>query len=264
MAGRTITEAQQVHVTKHGKKPKEKSKDTPKMAGSIIKSGHQVYIVNADGKAHEIVSSTSSNAPASSMSTDSMHFLQTDNLDSLDPLILDSLCTTDIEEYAHIMEYSWLASQDSLHASINWHKRRRNLDNLDLMAITAAPLPASSQQISLTLDSSPFLLDSACTTHFSPDCSDFMMLHPIANRTIPGIGDSSIQALSIGTIKLIVRKGSSLLLENVLFIPLSTIQLILIASITKFLQCSVTFDASTVALRNHSGSLFATGTCLPT
>ena len=91
-----------------------------------------------------------------------------------------------------------------------------------------------------------------------------MTLHPIADRTVTGIGSSSIKALGIGTMKLIVGKASSLLLENVLFIPSSTVRLMSIACITELLQCSVTFDSTTVTLKNRSGSLFATGTHLPT
>lgn len=132
-------------------------------AGSIIQSGHQAYIVDADGKAHKIVGSTIS-ATTSSTLSDSAHFLQMDDLDSIDPLVLDSLCTADVAEYAHIAEYSWLAAQDSLHASVDWCERRRNLDDLDFMAITAAPLSTVACQTSLSLDSSPFLLDSTCTT----------------------------------------------------------------------------------------------------
>jgi len=146
-----------------------------------------------------------------------------DDLSSIDPLVQDSLCATDVDEFVHIAEYSWLASQDSLHASIDWCERRRDIGDLDLAAITAAPLPAPSRLTSLSLELSPFLLDSACTTHILPDHSNFMTLHPIANRTVTGIGGSSIQALGIGTMKLIIAKGSSLLLENVLFIPLSTV-----------------------------------------
>ena len=113
-------------------------------AGSIIQSGHQAFIVDADGKAHKIVSSTSSTASTTSLA-DTAHFLQTDTLDSIDPLVLDSMCSADVEEYAHIAEYAWLMSQDTLHASVDWCKRRRNVDDLDLMAIMAAPLPTSSK-----------------------------------------------------------------------------------------------------------------------
>jgi hypothetical protein len=262
MAGKTIAEAQQARDAKRGKRPNDKSKNASKTAGSIIQSGHQAFIVDAEGKAHEIVGSTPSTTPTSSTS-DSAHYLLTDDLSSIDPLVRDSLCAADIDEFAHIAEYSWLASQDSLHASVDWRERRRDVGDLDLAAITAAPLPTPSRLTSLSLESFPFLLDSACTTHISPDRSDFMTLHPIANRTVTGVGGSSIQALGIGTVKLIVAKGSSLLLENVLFIPSSTVRLISIACITESLQCTVTFDASTVTLKNRAGSLFATGTRLP-
>ena len=258
MAGKTIAEAQAARNAKRGKKPKDKSS---KPAGSIIQSGNQAYIIDADGKAHEIISSSSTTVTATT--PDSMHFLQTDDIDSIDPLVLDSMCAADVVEYAHIAEVSWLATQESLHASVDWHERRRTED-LDLMAVTAAPLPTTSRRMTISLDTFPFLLDSACTTHISPDRSDFMTLHPTANRTVTGVGGSTISALGIGTIKLVIAKGSYVLLENVLFIPASTVCLISIGCITESLQCSITFDASTVTLKNRSGSLFATGTQLPT
>ncbi|KIJ99112.1 hypothetical protein K443DRAFT_181897, partial [Laccaria amethystina LaAM-08-1] len=147
MAGKTIAEAQQARDIKRGKKPtKDKDKTSSKQpAGSIIQSGSQAYIVDANGQAHAIAS-----AP------DSAHFLQTDDLASVDPLVLDSLCDADHAEYAHIAEYSWLANQDSLHASVDWHEKRRSIDDLGLAAITAAPLPTSSRQTALSLEISPF------------------------------------------------------------------------------------------------------------
>jgi len=96
MARKTIAEAQVAHNAKCGKKSKGKAKDTPKgTAGSIIQSGQQAYIVDTDGKAHEIVSSVPSTT--SSSSTKSAHFLQTDDLASIDPLVLDSMCTVDVD-----------------------------------------------------------------------------------------------------------------------------------------------------------------------
>jgi len=259
MAGKTIAEAQAARNAKRGKKPKDKSS---KPAGSIIQSGNQAYIVDANGKAHEIISSSSTTVTATA--PDSAHFLQTDDIDSIDPLVLDSMCAADVAEYAHIAEVSWLATQESLHASVDWHERRRKAEDLDLAAVTAAPLPTTSHRTTISLDTFPFLLDSACTTHISPDRSDFMTLHPIADRTVTGVGGSTISTLGIGTIKLVVAKGSYVLLENVLFIPASTVRLISIGCITESLQCSITFNASTVTLKNRSGSLFATGTRLPT
>ena len=218
MAGKSVAEAQQARDAKRSKKSKEKS---PKAAGSIIQSGNQAYIVDADGKAHEIIGSSSTATPSAAV--DTAHFLQMDDLASIDPLVLDSMCAADIEEYAHIAEYTWLTSQDTLHASVDWCERRRNVDDLDLTAITAAPLPVSSKRTTLSLEASPFLLDSVCTTHISPDRLDFLTLHPIVDRTVTGVGGSSINALGIGSIKLFVAKGSSILLENVLFIPASTV-----------------------------------------
>ena len=98
------------------------------------------------------------------------------------------MCAADAEEYMHIAEYAWLMNQDTLHASVNWRERRRNVADLDLAAITAAPLLVSSKRTTISLEASPFLLDSACTTHISPERSDFLTLHPIVDRTVTGVG----------------------------------------------------------------------------
>ena len=142
MAGKSIAEAQQARDAKRGKRPKDKTSKGP--AGSIIQSGNQAYIVDADGKAHKIINSSSSTSTAATAS-DSTHFLQTDDISSIDPLVLDSMCTADIAEYTHIAEISWLTTQESLHASVDWHERIRNVADLDLAAVTAAPLPTSSR-----------------------------------------------------------------------------------------------------------------------
>jgi hypothetical protein len=107
------------------------------MAGSIIQLGNQAFIVDAHGKTHEIIGSSSTVPPSASINT--AHFLQTDDLEYNNPLVLDSMCSADVEEYVLIV------SQDTLHASVDWRERRRNLDDLDLTAITAAPLPTSSK-----------------------------------------------------------------------------------------------------------------------
>jgi len=52
-------------------------------------------------------------------------------------------CITDVDEYAYTVECAWLASQESLHTSVDWCERRRSIDELDLAAVTAAPPPTS-------------------------------------------------------------------------------------------------------------------------
>jgi len=103
MAGKTIAKAQQAHDAKHSKKVKDKSKEISKGTAGIIQSGSHAYIVDADGNTHEIISSTSSTATISTVTVDSTHFLQTDDLDSIDPLILKSMCSADIDEYTHML-----------------------------------------------------------------------------------------------------------------------------------------------------------------
>jgi len=133
---------------------------------------------------------------------DTTHFLQMDDLDSIDLLVLESMCAADVDEYTYTAECAWLATQDSLHASVGWHERRRNIEELDLAAIMAVPLPSSSKCSDVSLESLPFLLDSACTTHISPEQSNFATLHPISDRTVTGVGGSSIHKGWIHTTKL--------------------------------------------------------------
>ena len=83
MAGKSISEAQQTCDVKCSK-TKTKEKSLKGSAGSIIQCGNQAYIINANGKAHEIIGSSSVTMP--SATTDTAHFLQTDDLDSIDPL----------------------------------------------------------------------------------------------------------------------------------------------------------------------------------
>ena len=65
----------------------------------------------------------------------------------------------------------------------------------------------------------PYCIDSGCTSHCSPVCSDFTHLEPIPHRPIRGMNGDLIPAVGMGTIKLRCGKGRKLTLKNALFVP---------------------------------------------
>ncbi len=105
----------------------------------------------------------------------------------------------------------------------------------------------------------PFWLDSGASTHISPERSDFFELHAITPRSVMGVGGSSILAIGIGKIRLYVGKGRCLILDNVLFIPTSSVRLLSVSGLTRSLHCQITFKADLVEILNKSGALLATG-----
>ena len=162
-----------------------------------------------------------------------------DDVSSLySPLVADSMSPADHEEYATI---AWLDITGDLNASVDWQQRRRNID---VAAISVAPVEPHAHLNDVFLLQSPLLLNSGCTTHILPERSDFLMLKPISNCVVKGVNGSSISAIGIGFIKLVVEKGSHLTLENVLFIPSSTVHLLSIACITDSTNCNITFSQS--------------------
>lgn len=106
----------------------------------------------------------------------------------------------------------------------------------------------------------PFFLDSGASIHISNTESDFYSLHPVPPRAVNGVGGSSIQAIGIGSIHLIIAKGIHLTLENVLFIPAATIHLISVSAICAAHRCIASFDATLCWVQARSGTQMLTGT----
>ena len=114
--------------------------------------------------------------------------------DSINDLVASAMTPGNYKEYTNV---TWLNLQDELKASVD----RTSLSNpVDLSAISVSPVPATKQLNEVLLSSSPFLLDSGCTTHLSPECSDFLHLKPTTNRLVKGVNGSSISAVGIRSI----------------------------------------------------------------
>ncbi|KIK33604.1 hypothetical protein CY34DRAFT_27017 [Suillus luteus UH-Slu-Lm8-n1] len=113
-------------------------------------------------------------------------------------LAFDSPSSAFIEELPDDAFDALFAAID-LQASVDW---RSHSKEVDFAGIT---YKAPNQRARTPVDPSivPFFLDSGASVHISNVEADFYTLRPIPPRIVSGIGNSSIQAIGIGTIRLI-------------------------------------------------------------
>ena len=83
---------------------------------------------------------------------------------------------------------------------------------------------------------------------------------PIPPRAINSVGGSSIQAVGIGSIRLIVAKGLHFTLDHVLFVPTANVHLISVSAICSAHCCMATFNESECWLTSTNGNRILTGT----
>jgi hypothetical protein len=76
------------------------------------------------------------------------------------------------------------------------------------------------------LDESLFILNTGTTCHISPAKLDFKSLYPITPHPITRIGGAHIHTTSMGTIELCIATGHKVVLDDVFFIPTSTVHLV--------------------------------------
>ncbi|CCM06824.1 uncharacterized protein FIBRA_09127 [Fibroporia radiculosa] len=121
---------------------------------------------------------------------------------------------------------------------------------------------ASSPQSTLLPPS--FFFDSGASTHLTPCRSDFVSFCSIPPRGIRGMNGSVIYALGIGRVSLSLPTGSTLALDDVLFVPQATVCLLSISALCSSpSQYCVVFDHTGVRVSLPSGSLIASGPITP-
>ncbi len=103
--------------------------------------------------------------------------------------------------------------------------------------------------------------------HVTMDKTDFQNLCPlITPRKVRGVGGTSIEACGIGSVVIkLDHTGTELTLNNVLWIPESSVRLLSIATISDNLQCVSRFSSASITIiANHGrGRVLATGTRIP-
>ena len=98
------------------------------------------------------------------------------------------------------------------------------------MIDTVTFLLAATNVHALIAENPPLYLDSGASTHISCVHSDFSEFRMIEPRIIMGVGNSSVSAIGMGTVVLLVHETSArLTLRNVLYAPKAGVRLISIS-----------------------------------
>ncbi|KAF8432337.1 hypothetical protein L210DRAFT_819171, partial [Boletus edulis BED1] len=108
--------------------------------------------------------------------------------------VLSAIASSDFDEYDTLF-----LDSGRLETSVNWSSVTVPTD------VAALTYRAPSQHAPTIVDPSimPFYLDSGASVHISNCESDFFHLCPISPRVVHGVGGSSVQAVGLGTIKLV-------------------------------------------------------------
>lgn len=141
---------------------------------------------------------------------------------------------------------------DNLRTSVDWSQYRHPVD---LANIAVTPTPATGR-LPLSHAEYPFLLDSGANVSISSKRADFATLQPISPHPICGVGGTSVSAIGVWTIHLILGKGRHLDVDNVLFVPSAPLRLLSVLLINCGGSCTSHFGST---LTNTTGSTVASG-----
>jgi hypothetical protein len=113
---------------------------------------------------------------------------------TITPIFIHELLTEEEDEYTA------LAAVEALTTSLDWHLHIQPVD------FTGLTYKAPNQCQNTTVDPSiiPLFLDSGASIYISNEESDFFSLHPISPCFVNGVGGSSIQAVGVGTLCLLL------------------------------------------------------------
>ena len=155
----------------------------------------------------------------------------------------------------------WLVFEEELTTSLNWMTHTKPVD---ITAISEVSPLQQNRCTPISLDYLLFYVDTGATVHISPEKSDFLTLCPIAVQFMKGVGGSSITAVGLGDIKLWIALGAHIILQNVLFIPNVTVQLILVSTLARDNQAVAHFNATTCWITSKStGGIIACSSLFP-
>jgi hypothetical protein len=221
-----------------------KPASTGKPGGVRYDVGGRAYILDSETQEAVFVASNDSPAPAS------QEFAGLTS-DTITPAFIQELSSVDEHEFTAL-----LAAFNDFQTSLNW---RQCTCSVDFAGLT---YKAPNQHARTIVDPSiiPFFLDSGASVHISNTEGDFFSLRPIPPCTVNGVGGSSIQAIGIGTLRLVVAKGIHITLGHVLFIPAATVRLISMSSLCAAHRCVASFDATSCWVQAASGARMLSGT----
>jgi hypothetical protein len=151
----------------------------------------------------------------------------------------------------------WVALDEGPKTMVNWTTQSKIVDPVVLQA-TSVPL-AQKWRTHISANENPFWLDTGATVHISPDAHDFYTLRKIQPRTVRGLGSSSVTAIEIGEIRLLIGRGAHIMLRDVLYIPTATIRLISVRCLTLDSSVTAHFNELSCWLTNPAGNTIVRG-----
>jgi hypothetical protein len=220
---------------------------TGKPGGLWYDTSSHAYLL--DSETHQAIYVASPPEP-SKLSTSSTEFVGLAS-DSITPAFIHELSAADEDKYTMLM-----AAIDPLTTSLDWHS---NTCPVDFTSIT---YKAPNQHRHTIVDPSiiPMFLNCGASVYISNDESDFFSLCLIPPHSVNGVGGSSIQAVGISTMYLVVARGIHITLDNVLFIPMVMVRLISISALCIAHQCITLFNTTTCWVQACSSSRMLSGT----
>jgi hypothetical protein len=93
-------------------------------------------------------------------------------------------------------------------------------------------------------------LDSGCSDHIFANSSYFSAITPVTNKYITSVNGDQVKIEGIGNVELLMQKGRSLYLKQVLFIPTAAANLVSVSKATGA-GAKLTFDGDTVIDASH-------------
>lgn len=237
MAGKMLDEAKAAHVAhyKARKDNREKKKGATRL--TITPAGGSVFTVEGDAEALAAYIAAQTNKVPGTAPKAEFAGLAAD------------MVPTSLED-AETLEFdAWIALEEESVTIADWKDHA-------LQTVTETTLTSATT-------THPLYLDSGATIHISPDATDFISLKPIPNKSIRGVGGSTILATAIGQIRLCLANGSYLILDNALLVPKATVWLS-VSLMAKKDDIFTSFKNTKAKLfRGTTNELIANGTLLP-
>ncbi|KAJ8584500.1 hypothetical protein M405DRAFT_746907, partial [Rhizopogon salebrosus TDB-379] len=167
---------------------------TGKPGGLRYDTGGRAYLL--DSETHEVIYITSSaqTSPPGPVATTTTEFAGL-AYDSIPPTIDERFMGSGDNEYDALC-----AVLGQPLTSVDW---RTHTQPADFAGITYKA-PSQCQRSVIDPSVIPFFLDSGASVHISNTESDFYNLRPIPPRVVNGVGGSSIHAVGVGSVRLII------------------------------------------------------------
>jgi len=166
------------------------------------------------------------------------------------PLLVPADSDTPFEHHTY---KAFMALNSPSHVSLNWSSYTCSLDGINTspepIAYTATYTPVNM------LADSPFILDTGAICHISPVKLDFRSLHPIAPHPIISIFEAQVHTTGVGSIELCIVSNHKVMLEDILFVPISMIHLISVLCLNNSGCYTSLFDSNSCWVINKAGAV---------